>query len=188
MSSPVYELLKRPDELFVVEHAHLQPRFVEDSVRIALAGDARALSPPGRRRLSLLAAAQPRDDPLARRARRALRHRRRAARRARGDAARGTTRSSRNGCVVTETLTPTRKPADSDTGSAARQAVERDRAERQPQHVPGRRLRALVDASGRRLRRGHALANRIHNTGRAVVWRGHKEARSCTGSASVRRA
>ncbi|MBW3592873.1 MAG: GTP cyclohydrolase, FolE2/MptA family, partial [Actinobacteria bacterium] len=26
MSSPVYELLKRPDELFVVEHAHLAPR------------------------------------------------------------------------------------------------------------------------------------------------------------------
>jgi GTP cyclohydrolase I/GTP cyclohydrolase-4 len=38
MSSPVYELLKRPDELFVVEHAHLQPRFVEDSVRSALSG------------------------------------------------------------------------------------------------------------------------------------------------------
>src|SRR6266511_3677004 len=37
MSSPVYALLKRPDELFVVEHAHLQPRFVEDSVRVALA-------------------------------------------------------------------------------------------------------------------------------------------------------
>ena len=36
MSSPIYELLKRPDELYVVEHAHLQPRFVEDSVRIAL--------------------------------------------------------------------------------------------------------------------------------------------------------
>jgi GTP cyclohydrolase I/GTP cyclohydrolase-4 len=36
MSSPVYELLKRPDELFVVEHAHLQPRFVEDSVRHAI--------------------------------------------------------------------------------------------------------------------------------------------------------
>src|SRR5262249_20727128 len=36
MSSPIYELLKRPDELFVVEHAQLQPRFVEDSVRIAL--------------------------------------------------------------------------------------------------------------------------------------------------------
>ncbi|HET9323026.1 MAG TPA: GTP cyclohydrolase MptA [Gaiellaceae bacterium] len=38
MSAPVYELLKRPDELFVVEHAHLQPRFVEDSVRLALQG------------------------------------------------------------------------------------------------------------------------------------------------------
>lgn len=38
MSAPIYELLKRPDELFVVEHAHLQPRFVEDSVRISLKG------------------------------------------------------------------------------------------------------------------------------------------------------
>lgn len=36
MSAPIYELLKRPDELHVVEHAHLRPRFVEDSVRIAL--------------------------------------------------------------------------------------------------------------------------------------------------------
>jgi GTP cyclohydrolase-4 len=38
MSSPVYEVLKRPDELFVVEHAHLPPRFVEDSGRLALQG------------------------------------------------------------------------------------------------------------------------------------------------------
>jgi GTP cyclohydrolase I/GTP cyclohydrolase-4 len=38
MSAPIYDLLKRPDELFVVEHAHLQPRFVEDSVRLALKG------------------------------------------------------------------------------------------------------------------------------------------------------
>ena len=38
MSAPIYDLLKRPDELFVVEHAHLQPRFVEDSVRHALRG------------------------------------------------------------------------------------------------------------------------------------------------------
>jgi GTP cyclohydrolase IV len=36
MSSPVFELMKRRDELYVVEHAHLQPRFVEDSVRFAL--------------------------------------------------------------------------------------------------------------------------------------------------------
>lgn len=38
MSAPVFELLKRPDELWVVEHAHLHPRFVEDSVRIAVKG------------------------------------------------------------------------------------------------------------------------------------------------------
>jgi GTP cyclohydrolase IV len=38
MSAPIYELLKRPDELFVVEHAHLQPRFVEDSVRLSVKG------------------------------------------------------------------------------------------------------------------------------------------------------
>jgi GTP cyclohydrolase-4 len=38
MSAPVFELLKRPDELYVVEHAHLQPRFVEDAVRHMAAG------------------------------------------------------------------------------------------------------------------------------------------------------
>jgi GTP cyclohydrolase I/GTP cyclohydrolase-4 len=36
MSAPVFELLKRPDELYVVEHAHRHPRFVEDSVRVAI--------------------------------------------------------------------------------------------------------------------------------------------------------
>jgi GTP cyclohydrolase-4 len=43
MSAPIYDLLKRPDELFVVEHAHLQPRFVEDSVRHALREALKAL-------------------------------------------------------------------------------------------------------------------------------------------------
>jgi GTP cyclohydrolase-4 len=38
MSSPIYELLKRPDELFVVEHAHLTPRIDEDSVRLMVKG------------------------------------------------------------------------------------------------------------------------------------------------------
>ena len=33
MSSENYDLLKRPDELFVVEKAHRNPRFVEDTVR-----------------------------------------------------------------------------------------------------------------------------------------------------------
>jgi GTP cyclohydrolase-4 len=36
MSSEIYELLKRPDELHVVEQAHRNPRFVEDAVRAAL--------------------------------------------------------------------------------------------------------------------------------------------------------
>lgn len=33
MSSEIFELMKRPDELAVVEQAHSQPRFVEDCVR-----------------------------------------------------------------------------------------------------------------------------------------------------------
>jgi GTP cyclohydrolase I/GTP cyclohydrolase-4 len=33
MSSEIYELMKRPDELEVVEKAHRRPRFVEDCVR-----------------------------------------------------------------------------------------------------------------------------------------------------------
>ena len=33
MSSEIYELMKRADELAVVEKAHMQPRFVEDCVR-----------------------------------------------------------------------------------------------------------------------------------------------------------
>ena len=80
MSSPVYELLKRPDELFVVEHAHLQPRFVEDSVRAALSETLEVVSAARRRGLPLLPPGQPRDDPRPRRARRALRNGRGAAR------------------------------------------------------------------------------------------------------------
>jgi GTP cyclohydrolase IV len=33
MSSETYDLLKRPDELFIVNKAHFAPRFVEDVVR-----------------------------------------------------------------------------------------------------------------------------------------------------------
>ena len=38
MSSEIYELLKRPDERYVVDRAHRRPRFVEDSVREVLRG------------------------------------------------------------------------------------------------------------------------------------------------------
>ncbi|HXW50620.1 MAG TPA: GTP cyclohydrolase MptA, partial [Candidatus Acidoferrales bacterium] len=48
MSSETYDLLKRPDELFVVNKAHQTPRFVEDVVREMLryAADALAGFPP----------------------------------------------------------------------------------------------------------------------------------------------
>ena len=38
MSSEIYELMKRPDEQFVVATAHSRPRFVEDSVRAMIRG------------------------------------------------------------------------------------------------------------------------------------------------------
>jgi GTP cyclohydrolase IV len=38
MSSEIYELMKRPDERFVVDKAHRRPRFVEDSVREMVRG------------------------------------------------------------------------------------------------------------------------------------------------------
>jgi GTP cyclohydrolase-4 len=38
MSSETYDLLKRPDEFFIVNKAHYNPKFVEDVVRGILAG------------------------------------------------------------------------------------------------------------------------------------------------------
>ncbi len=38
MSSEIYELMKRTDEVEVVEKAHRRPRFVEDCVREMIAG------------------------------------------------------------------------------------------------------------------------------------------------------
>ena len=38
MSSEIYELMKRSDEVSVVERAHRRPRFVEDCVREMLRG------------------------------------------------------------------------------------------------------------------------------------------------------
>jgi GTP cyclohydrolase I/GTP cyclohydrolase-4 len=38
MSSEIYELMKRPDEQYVVTRAHRRPRFVEDSVREMIRG------------------------------------------------------------------------------------------------------------------------------------------------------
>jgi GTP cyclohydrolase IV len=44
MSSEIYELMKRADEVAVVEKAHRRPRFVEDCVREMLAGVVRAFA------------------------------------------------------------------------------------------------------------------------------------------------
>ena len=41
MSSEIYELMKRSDEVEVVEKAHRRPRFVEDCVREMVAGAVR---------------------------------------------------------------------------------------------------------------------------------------------------
>ena len=73
MSAPIYDLLKRPDELFVVEHAHLQPRFVEDSVRHSLRDALESLPELRRRRLPPRSSGELRDDPRPRRGRGALR-------------------------------------------------------------------------------------------------------------------
>ncbi|HEX3452899.1 MAG TPA: GTP cyclohydrolase, FolE2/MptA family, partial [Solirubrobacteraceae bacterium] len=43
MSSEIYELMKRSDEVEVVEKAHRRPRFVEDCVREMIAGVVREL-------------------------------------------------------------------------------------------------------------------------------------------------
>ena len=44
MSSEIYELMKRADEVEVVEKAHRRPRFVEDCVREMIAGRRRRAS------------------------------------------------------------------------------------------------------------------------------------------------
>ena len=62
MSSEIYELMKRPDELEVVEKAHRQPRFVEDCARDGAPGRGpiRVARPGG---LRDGAPGEPRDDP-----------------------------------------------------------------------------------------------------------------------------
>ena len=51
MSSEIYELMKRPDEVEVVEKAHMRPRFVEDCVREMIRMAVERFAAPGRGRL-----------------------------------------------------------------------------------------------------------------------------------------
>ena len=52
MSSEIYELMKRSDEVEVVEKAHRRPRFVEDCVREMIAGVVARASPSSTARAS----------------------------------------------------------------------------------------------------------------------------------------
>ena len=88
MSSEIYELMKRSDEVEVVEKAHRRPRFVEDCVREMIGGVVDGVPLAVRRELRVRAPGEPRDDPSAQRRRRALRHPRRGACRDRQRAAR----------------------------------------------------------------------------------------------------
>ena len=73
MSSEIYELMKRSDEVEVVEKAHRRPRFVEDCVREMIADVVESLPRAGGRELRLRPPGEPRDDPPAQRRRRAPR-------------------------------------------------------------------------------------------------------------------
>ena len=80
MSSETYDLLKRPDEFFVVNKAHHNPKFVEDVVRGILARALDMYCGPRRRNVCLREPSQRRVDPQARCLRRRVRTFRRTAR------------------------------------------------------------------------------------------------------------
>ena len=174
MSAPVYELLKRPDELFVVEHAHLRPRFVEDSVRIALQETLSAY--PNLDDADFVFSRQVNletihdHDVLAERAgtvgelRAELETGARRARRP----------SSPNGCDSPDSAGDARARV-ARRRHGARLAVERHRAQRQPQHVRRRRCRTLARAAGRLVRAGAPARRQDSHTGQAIVWSGHRE-------------
>jgi ATP-dependent Clp protease adaptor protein ClpS len=53
--------------------------------------------------------------------------------------------------------------------------VARDRPERRPQHLEGVAFALAQTIPGIDHSKGMALANRIHQTGQAIVWSGHRE-------------
>jgi ATP-dependent Clp protease adaptor protein ClpS len=78
--------------------------------------------------------------------------------------------------LVTETLTPTRKPVDADTDGALGRPWNVIVLNDHHNTFQGVAFALASTIPGVDYDRGMALANRIHNTGRAVVWSGHKEA------------
>ena len=83
MSSEIYELMKRSDEVEVVEKAHLQPRFVEDCVREMIRMAIERFGHLGDESVRVRSPREPRNDPQAQRGGRAPRPAQRAAPRGR---------------------------------------------------------------------------------------------------------
>ena len=171
MSSPVYELLKRPDELFVVEHAHLQPRFVEDSVRVALATTLERF--PDLADADFLYSRQVNletihsHDVLAERYGTVGELRSRA----RGGDRAGAAHEPRGlAARMTETLT---RPPDTDSlaGKPWDVIVLNDNHNT----FQGVAFALSSTLPGVDYEKGMRIADRIHSTGRAVVWSGHRE-------------
>ena len=77
---------------------------------------------------------------------------------------------------MSETLTPTRKPVDSDSDSAFGRPWNVIVLNDNHNTFEGVAFALASTIPGVDYERGLALADRIHNTGRAVVWSGHKEA------------
>ena len=73
MSSETYDLLKRPDEFFIVNKAHHNPKFVEDVVRGILARTLEMYADLGDDTFVFAEPSQLRVDPQTRRLRRRVR-------------------------------------------------------------------------------------------------------------------
>ena len=79
---------------------------------------------------------------------------------------------------MTETLTPTRKPADADTDGALGRPWNVIVLNDHHNTFQGVAFALASTIPGVDYDRGMVLANRIHETGRAVVWSGHGSGRS----------
>jgi ATP-dependent Clp protease adaptor protein ClpS len=77
--------------------------------------------------------------------------------------------------VVSETLTPTRKPVESDTDGALGRPWNVIVLNDNHNTFQGVAFALASTLPGVDYERGMTLANRIHSSGRAVVWSGHKE-------------
>ena len=77
---------------------------------------------------------------------------------------------------MSETLTPTRKPVDADSDGALGRPWNVIVLNDNHNTFEGVAFALASNIPGVDYDRGMALANRIHSSGRAVVWSGHKEA------------